>query len=471
MKKIDKIRRKSIDNNDRIIVSFTSYPARINLVPRVLESLYAQSQKADKIVLWLAREQFPNLEKDLPDELIKDKNDNKFELRWCDDLGSHKKYFYAMQEFSEDIIITTDDDMIYHPDTIKTLYELHCKFPRTVASIYAKMMFYDDNYDLLPYRDWLYNIVLPVPSMQIIPMGSGGVLYPPHVLDEGVFDKNTIINKLKYNGVICDDDIWLKTHSLLAGVPTVTQAEYLISNQVIPTNKSIGTLDTTNQQQHNLLASELAFLKSSDGKRSIKDVLMKAREKGDYYDFNSPVVKERTYQFVLDKLNIKIQKADLEYITYGYLHYTLSFFNTAMSYGDIKLSKKYISKLKEDFLNIPNIDELTNKSKFVDALLKYDVVILEQLNIWHRQPRNYYQMLDNWKDFLKLFTKDNVPHKYKYSYMNFLKNMYSFSRSINKEVYSAEQIKELRKTIKVNWKQISFIERIKFIEKVLEKKK
>ena len=83
-----------------------------------------------------------------------------------------------MQEYSEDIIITVDDDILYHQDTIKTLCELHRKYPRAVATIYAKLMLFDDNMNFLPYTDWFYNIVLPVPSMQIIPMGSGGVFLP-----------------------------------------------------------------------------------------------------------------------------------------------------------------------------------------------------------------------------------------------------------------------------------------------------
>ena len=105
----------------RLIISFTSYPARIKYVKNVLRALYAQTLQPDKILLWLAKEQFPNLEKDLPEELQDDLRQNKFELRWCDNLGTHKKYFYAMQEFPEDIIVTVDDDVEYDKDVLQTL--------------------------------------------------------------------------------------------------------------------------------------------------------------------------------------------------------------------------------------------------------------------------------------------------------------------------------------------------------------
>ena len=57
---------------NRLIVSFTSYPERISTVNCVLNSLYAQTRKADEIILWLAKEQFPNREADLPISLQDD---------------------------------------------------------------------------------------------------------------------------------------------------------------------------------------------------------------------------------------------------------------------------------------------------------------------------------------------------------------------------------------------------------------
>ena len=54
----------------KLIVSLTSFPARINTVHQVIESLLNQTKKADKIILWLAPEQFPNGEKDLPEKLL-----------------------------------------------------------------------------------------------------------------------------------------------------------------------------------------------------------------------------------------------------------------------------------------------------------------------------------------------------------------------------------------------------------------
>ncbi|MBQ2886366.1 MAG: hypothetical protein IJE43_21810 [Alphaproteobacteria bacterium] len=44
--------------NMKVIVSLTSYPARINIVHKTIESLLNQTYKADKVILYLAYEQF-----------------------------------------------------------------------------------------------------------------------------------------------------------------------------------------------------------------------------------------------------------------------------------------------------------------------------------------------------------------------------------------------------------------------------
>ena len=48
---------KSIKNRQqKIIISFTSYPKRFNLIPTVLKSLYKQTFPINKIVLTLSKE-------------------------------------------------------------------------------------------------------------------------------------------------------------------------------------------------------------------------------------------------------------------------------------------------------------------------------------------------------------------------------------------------------------------------------
>ena len=101
--------------NKKIIVSLTSYPARIDVVNTTIESILNQSLKANRIILWLAPEQFPNKEKDLPDKLIKLKKYGLI-IDWYHDIGSYKKLIPTLKLYPNDIIVTADDDVLYNKE-------------------------------------------------------------------------------------------------------------------------------------------------------------------------------------------------------------------------------------------------------------------------------------------------------------------------------------------------------------------
>ena len=57
-------------NLKQVIVSVTSYPARINEVVLAIKTIYRQTMLPDKVILWLGEEKFPNKFDDLPKELL-----------------------------------------------------------------------------------------------------------------------------------------------------------------------------------------------------------------------------------------------------------------------------------------------------------------------------------------------------------------------------------------------------------------
>ena len=133
-----------------------------------------------------------------------------------------KKYFYAMQEYPDRAIVTIDDDMLYHPDTIKSLYESYLRYPSAVSALLTKLILFDDGGMPQKPNDWIYDFTqLQVPSMQLMAVGVGGVLYPPGCLDRRVFDKDFIHNNLAIDDTYTTDDEWLKAHEALAGTRTV----------------------------------------------------------------------------------------------------------------------------------------------------------------------------------------------------------------------------------------------------------
>lgn len=199
-----------------VIVSLTSYPARIKTVHLTVGSLLSQTRPADKILLWLSREQFPDEKTSLPDEL-KAMEGGAFQICFCDmDIRCHKKYFYTMQENPDSIVITVDDDVIYNNRLIETLLISYRRYPYAVSCLRAhEVVFNGDSF--ADYNSWKRNTKrILQPSMGLLPTGVGGVLYPPHILNEKAFDIDAI-KRLCLNA----DDMWLRAMCVINNTPVV----------------------------------------------------------------------------------------------------------------------------------------------------------------------------------------------------------------------------------------------------------
>ena len=81
------------------------FPLRIGKVHLTIQSILRQSRPADRILLWLSKEEFPE-EAQLPANLLRLKEKGL-------DIRSFKKVFYTAQEFENDVIVTADDDALY----------------------------------------------------------------------------------------------------------------------------------------------------------------------------------------------------------------------------------------------------------------------------------------------------------------------------------------------------------------------
>lgn len=201
-KKHKYILQKKDKNDSLIVVSLTSFPARINRVWLMIETVFRQSVKPDKIVLYLSINQFPNYNS-LPKRLLKlQKRGLEIYLKE-DDLRSHKKYFYALQDFPYSSIITLDDDIYYNTNIVKDLITLHLKYPNSIICNRAWKIETENNV-ILPYKKWSLLMKETTPRTDIFPTGVGGVLYPPKTLHQEVLNV-----KIFKEIVLCADDIWL----------------------------------------------------------------------------------------------------------------------------------------------------------------------------------------------------------------------------------------------------------------------
>lgn len=214
-------RNIGVTNNKRpqkIIVSLTSFPARIDTVWLTIESLFQQRTKADKIILWLAEEQFAGREA-LPQRLL-DAEKRGLTIRFCDDLKSHKKYFYAMQEYPDDLIVLADDDAFYPRDMLKKLLALHEQYPLDIISSTSAVT--TTGYHSVPSQ-WH----APRMDQRLLhsfiaqPFSGSGTLFPPGSLDRRAFDKERIT-------LFCPfaDDLWLFFMALCAHTPVTAMYPY-----------------------------------------------------------------------------------------------------------------------------------------------------------------------------------------------------------------------------------------------------
>lgn len=188
---------------ERIIVSLTSFPKRLPKLHLVIECLLRGQVKPDKIVLYLSENQVPNMDA-VPQEL-RDLQARGLEIYIKpDDLRSHKKYFYAFQEFPEDTVITVDDDMFYRSDLLSSMLKAHGENPGKIIANWTKTIVPGKE----KYTEWTDTTELKGKYLLLI--GVGGVLYPPHCMYKDVFD----VEKIK-GMVFTADDIWLTAMAMM----------------------------------------------------------------------------------------------------------------------------------------------------------------------------------------------------------------------------------------------------------------
>lgn len=231
---------------NKIIVSLTSYPARIKKVSKTIMSMLVQTMEPDSIELWLTREEFPDGEKELPDNLLNLK-EYGLAIKWCENLKPHKKYFYSMQENAENIVITIDDDVYYSPRVIETLYQSYLKYPDCVSCLIAHRIRFADG-KVLPYEEWIKNDkrFYGIPSHSLLATGVGGVLYPPRCLCNETFNVKEIKEKS-----LKADDLWLKAMEVLSGVKVVLAGKSLPKIETCKELQETGLYATTNREGGN----------------------------------------------------------------------------------------------------------------------------------------------------------------------------------------------------------------------------
>lgn len=204
----------------KIIVSLTSYPKRMEMMPRVVASLNNQTIKPDRIVIYLSKEEFLDC-KNMVDE--KYYEENNVTISWVsNNYGPYKKFIYSFKEFKDDIVITVDDDVEYAETMIEDLLSGAEKFPDAVIARRARLITSTDDDRIETYENWSTireeeaGFFANNPRFDLIAIGMGGVLYHPNRFSEEIF-REDLFKEVCPN----TDDLWLKLFEVLANVPVV----------------------------------------------------------------------------------------------------------------------------------------------------------------------------------------------------------------------------------------------------------
>lgn len=194
----------SSKEEQKVIISLTTIPSRLDKVWLTTESLLRQKKRPDKVILWLAEDEFQGIK--IPEKL-KGQQKRGLEIRYCKNLKSYKKFYYTMLEHRNDYVLAVDDDFIYSEKLLEEMMNIRACYPESIICNHAHKIRTDKN-GVLPYLRWIRfenrRIREKSPSFQNFFTGCGGVLYPVWLLDKEIF-REDIFMRIAPTA----DDVWL----------------------------------------------------------------------------------------------------------------------------------------------------------------------------------------------------------------------------------------------------------------------
>jgi hypothetical protein len=193
-----------------VIVSLTSIPSRLGIIHLTIRSLLAQLFAAEKIILWL----HDSLRSQLPQSLRELEGD-VFEIRYVNLTCSHRKLIHSLELYPDKIIVTCDDDLMYDSTWLERLYQSHTQHPKDIIAHECRLIKFIGQGQPAPYNEWKTESRADITEPWLMPVGYGGVLYPPHCLYSDVQNRELFLHLTPKA-----DDLWFKAMSHLAGTHT-----------------------------------------------------------------------------------------------------------------------------------------------------------------------------------------------------------------------------------------------------------
>lgn len=171
-----------------IIVSMTSFPKRVHLVPIAYKAfIQGQNVKADKSVLWLSRKEFEG-EKEPGEIGLKEIVDLGVEIHWCDEDSKIHIRHNSLKLWPDDYNFIIDEDIYYPNNYIQEMMNAAKHHPKCVIN-YFRIFEYFNGYVKHDFPGF------PFPSTHN-KFNGGLSLFPPHTFPQSAFKYEVIRDKI-----------------------------------------------------------------------------------------------------------------------------------------------------------------------------------------------------------------------------------------------------------------------------------
>jgi len=200
--------RESLLSADGPVVSLTTYEPRWQRVHYTIESIGCGRLRPSRLVLWIA----PSVLQLGTPTTLQRLVARGLEIRTCEDVGPHKKYYPQVCEGAAlRGLVTADDDVLYWGDWLETLAEAAARRPAFVHAHRVEVMRFEADGRFAPYARWpACRTTAPSPLHFLT--GVGGVLYPC-AMQEALRDAGDGFRECCPRA----DDIWLNAVAWRSG--------------------------------------------------------------------------------------------------------------------------------------------------------------------------------------------------------------------------------------------------------------
>jgi hypothetical protein len=197
-----------------VIVSMTSFPARIDRAWIAIETICRQSVRPEKFLLVLSREEFES--RKIP-RRIRRLEGKCLEILWTQQNGfSFDKLLPVLSYYPGRPILTVDDDKLFPRELLRKMYEASIEFPGHVIGARGWIVRRSERDFALRYGENWSRVVEKRQGHDLITPGGNGCLYPPGSLDPRVTNLEAALRECP-----TADDVWFWAAAQKKGTSTV----------------------------------------------------------------------------------------------------------------------------------------------------------------------------------------------------------------------------------------------------------